>query len=168
MMALAKCAAVWGTTERILSPSRTCRCQSSGVVIVIDVRTAAAAAAAAGVGLGAAAEGVLLMQRLLLLLLIHNLVPEVLGQLVEAARLPAGRKTSRFVRGHSARALQRQHFLSSMQSKLQLLTCQPGSSKCWYSLAQHTEHSTLPTLSTAGHSAQLDSSQKFGSHTHSG
>lgn len=70
MMARAKCAAVCGTTERMLSPSRTCRCQSSGVMIVIDVCAAAGAAAAATAaadGLGAAAHGVLLMSRLLLL-----------------------------------------------------------------------------------------------------
>lgn len=95
MMALAKCAAVWGTTERMLSPSRTCRCQSSGVVIVTDVCTTAAAVAAAGVGLCAAAEGVLLIQRLLLLLPMQILAPELLSQLVEAARLPAGGRTSR-------------------------------------------------------------------------
>jgi hypothetical protein len=65
------------------------------VVIVTDVCTAAAAVAAAGLGLGAAAEGLLLIQRLLLLFPMHSLVPEVLSQLVEAARLPAGGKISR-------------------------------------------------------------------------
>lgn len=56
MMARAKWAAECGTTERMLSPSRTCKCQSSGVVMVIDVCAAAAAGTAAAAALTAAAE----------------------------------------------------------------------------------------------------------------
>ena len=43
MTARPKCCAVKGTTLRMASPSRTCRCQSSGCVMVSRLPAAAAA-----------------------------------------------------------------------------------------------------------------------------
>lgn len=145
MIARAKCAAVCGTTDRMLSPSRTCKCQSSGVVIVMDVCAAAAAATVEAAGAAAIAAAADHGCLLLLVLVMHLPVGAVSHPDDADARLPAERWTHTAIEaGSSGCATCFGSVCAHKMRAVCALTAEPAGSSCsccggWQSLPQHAD-----------------------------